>query len=315
VRAIPNGFSGKIGFLTAGFAAVLALVLPIRAFVGPAQWDRYSVLTPAGPEEPDAAVFRQINGLIYSSHRVTKREGSSGVIAQEYGTTVMSLQTTNNSELMFLHPGAQVTVHNKTGKLYQVSKEGETLDQIVATYYGKSRKAQDFKQAIVESNGLPGIALLVPYELGKGDALLLPHITVAFDTYHFPFKGGGWGRISSKFGMRYHPILHRFRFHDGFDIPKPWGTPVFPARNGIVVDTGWHGGYGLLIVVRHSNGETTRYGHLSKVYVHPGERVVRGKTLIGRVGSTGLSTGPHLHFEVRDRNGHPVNPAKKIGRS
>ena len=114
--------------------------------------------------------------------------------------------------------------------------------------------------------------------------------------------------------MRYHPILKRTRFHEGLDLPRPWGTPVYPARNGRVIRAGWSSGYGLLIVIRHSDGDTTRYGHLSKIYVKPGQLVSRGKTMIGRVGSTGLSTGPHLHFEVRDKYGHPINPMKEIGR-
>jgi murein DD-endopeptidase MepM/ murein hydrolase activator NlpD len=70
----------------------------------------------------------------------------------------------------------------------------------------------------------------------------------------------------------------------------------------------------MIIVIRHKGGETTRYGHLSKIYVKAGQLVQRGRTLIGRVGSTGLSTGPHLHFEVRDKNGRAVNPQTKIGR-
>ena len=80
-----------------------------------------------------------------------------------------------------------------------------------------------------------------------------------------------------------------------------------------VIEAGWHEGYGQLIEIRHKNGESTRYGHLSKIYVHPGQMVQANKTLIGRVGSTGLSTGPHLHFEIRDKNGKAVNPMASIG--
>ena len=102
--------------------------------------------------------------------------------------------------------------------------------------------------------------------------------------------------------------------HDGVDIAKPYGTPVYPARSGRVTQAGWHEGYGQLIEVRHPNGEVTRYGHLSKITIKVGDIVVRGKTMIGRVGSTGISTGPHLHFEVRDKNGKAKNPQTSIGR-
>ena len=81
-----------------------------------------------------------------------------------------------------------------------------------------------------------------------------------------------------------------------------------------MIDAGWNEGYGQLVVIKHNNGETTRYGHMSKIMVKPGDIVQRGKTMIGRVGSTGISTGPHLHFEVRDRNGKALNPTAKIGK-
>jgi murein DD-endopeptidase MepM/ murein hydrolase activator NlpD len=235
-------------------------------------------------------------------------------MAKIFHTTTMSLQTTNNDELLIINPGRKIIVHNKDGQLYEVKKATETLDQIVAKYHKDKAGALKFKEAVVVANDLPGAALVNEYEFTKGQRVLLPKVTVAFDTFHFPFQGWGWGKISSKFGSRYHPILKRTKMHDGLDIAKPWGTPVYPARTGKVMEAGWTEGYGMLIVIRHSDGSTTRYGHLSKIYVKSGDMVRQGKTLIGRVGSTGLSTGPHLHFEVRDKNGKAVNPQTKIGR-
>jgi len=124
----------------------------------------------------------------------------------------------------------------------------------------------------------------------------------------------GWTRISSGFGNRRHPILKYKKFHAGLDLPKPYGTPVYAARSGRVVQAGWREGYGNMVEVKHQDGASTVYGHLSLVSVSEGDWVTRGKSLLGKVGSTGLSTGPHLHFEVRDRAGHPVNPRAKIGR-
>jgi murein DD-endopeptidase MepM/ murein hydrolase activator NlpD len=111
-----------------------------------------------------------------------------------------------------------------------------------------------------------------------------------------------------------HPILKYRRRHEGLDLPKPFGTPVYAARSGRVIKAGWAEGYGNMVEVRHADGASTRYGHLSKVVVSEGQWVQRGKSLLGRVGNSGLSTGPHLHFEVRDRNGRAVNPRSKIGR-
>ena len=114
-------------------------------------------------------------------------------------------------------------------------------------------------------------------------------------------------RLSSKFGYRLDPFLHRQAFHAGVDFVADQGVDVHATAPGTVVSAGWSGGYGKLIEIRHADGVTTRYGHLSKILVSPGETVNAGDT-IGRVGSTGRSTGPHLHYETR-RAGEPVNPA------
>jgi murein DD-endopeptidase MepM/ murein hydrolase activator NlpD len=299
--------------------AALALLLPVcapaasGAAASARDWARFSVLTPAGPEEPDASVLRTVKRLLWAVHKVGKDETSAGRLAKLYGTTVMSLQTTNNDELYYsLRAGRRLVVHNRDGMLYEVKKDSETLDHIVARFKRGAQQTRQFKEWVVKANNLPGYALLDDYEFDKGDRVLLPGIQVSFDTYHYPVASVT--RFSSRFGMRYHPLLHAKRMHQGVDIPKPYGTPVRPARSGVVVDAGWHEGYGLLVVIRHVDGWTTRYGHLSKILVKPGQTVLRDRTVIGKVGSTGISTGPHLHFEVRDRNGIPINPTTKIGR-
>ncbi len=118
-------------------------------------------------------------------------------------------------------------------------------------------------------------------------------------------------RVSSGFGSRYHPLLHAWRHHEGVDFAAPYGTPVRATADGIVTRVGREdGGYGNVIDVRHVNGIRTRYGHLSGFArgLHTGERVEQGET-IGYVGSTGLSTGPHLHYEFLV-NGRPTNPRR-----
>ncbi len=115
-------------------------------------------------------------------------------------------------------------------------------------------------------------------------------------------------RISSYFGLRFHPILKRYRHHHGVDFAAPYGTPVSSIGDGVVVYAGWKGGYGKYIRIRHPNGYMSGYGHLSRIYVRRGQRVRQGQ-LIGRVGSTGLSTGPHLHFEIL-KDGRFVNPLR-----
>jgi murein DD-endopeptidase MepM/ murein hydrolase activator NlpD len=103
---------------------------------------------------------------------------------------------------------------------------------------------------------------------------------------------------TSSFGWRTHPISGSRRFHSGVDIGAPMGAPVVAAGSGIIVSSGWLGGYGKAVVIQHNGSQQTVYGHLSEVFVQPGQRIEQG-TVIGRVGSTGNSTGPHLHFEAR----------------
>jgi murein DD-endopeptidase MepM/ murein hydrolase activator NlpD len=114
------------------------------------------------------------------------------------------------------------------------------------------------------------------------------------------------GRLTSGFGERFHPILGYERFHAGLDLAAAAGTPIVAAADGKVMSAGWTGGYGQAVEIAHAGGIETKYGHMSRIAAYAGEVVHRGD-IIGYVGSTGLSTGPHLHFEVM-KNGRPVNP-------
>src|SRR5437762_7769125 len=120
-----------------------------------------------------------------------------------------------------------------------------------------------------------------------------------------------FSHISSRFGGRFHPILKRWRTHEGTDYAAAYGTPVRATADGVVTEAGRNGGYGNLIELRHANGIRTRYGHLSRFAkgLHVGQRVSQEQT-IGFVGSTGLSTGPHLHYEFLV-NGRATNPQRK----
>jgi murein DD-endopeptidase MepM/ murein hydrolase activator NlpD len=106
--------------------------------------------------------------------------------------------------------------------------------------------------------------------------------------------------ISSSFGYRTHPISGQTRFHQGTDIAAAEGTPVLAAYSGKVEVSGWFGGLGLAVVISHGDRHETRYGHMSEVLVKPGQYVKQG-SVIGLVGSTGFSTGPHLHFELWEK--------------
>ena len=114
--------------------------------------------------------------------------------------------------------------------------------------------------------------------------------------------------FSSNFGNRIDPFTGQQSFHEGIDFPALVGTPIVAAASGKVVFAGWHPEYGKLVEIDHGNGLVSRYAHCSQLFVKEGELVVRGQR-VASIGSTGRSTGPHLHFEVR-LNGVPQNPAR-----
>lgn len=304
----------RIAVLLLALAAPASTTVSANGSPEAVAFQRFSVLTPPGPEEPRPEILAKSRRLMYAEHRVQKGDGWIGHLAKSYGSTLAAFQATNNNEYVLMYPGMRMTVLNRDGQLYEVRKDSETLDGIISKFKVGTDERRKFKELVVRANNFPGVALLQPFEFERGDRVLIPGIRVSFDTYRFPFESQAAPRISSRFGSRYHPVLKRRRQHDGLDIPKPYGTPIYPARSGRVTEAGWHDGYGQLVIIKHNNGETTRYGHMSKTMVRVGDLVQRGKTMIGRVGSTGISTGPHLHFEVRDKHGKAVNPTTKIGK-
>jgi murein DD-endopeptidase MepM/ murein hydrolase activator NlpD len=116
----------------------------------------------------------------------------------------------------------------------------------------------------------------------------------------------GYTRVTSPFGWRMHPVLHVRKFHSGVDIGAPSGARIVAAGDGTVISAGYNSGYGNMTMIDHGNGLVSVYGHQSRISVSRGQHVTKGQT-IGAVGSTGMSTGPHLHFEVRV-NGEPRDP-------
>ena len=114
------------------------------------------------------------------------------------------------------------------------------------------------------------------------------------------------GEITSPFGWRVHPIVGTQRLHTGIDIGADYGDAIRAADGGVVIHADWMGGYGNAVIIDHGNGISTLYAHNSQLLVDEGQTVAKGQT-VARCGSTGYSTGPHLHFEVR-QNGSPVNP-------
>ncbi|OGR83215.1 MAG: hypothetical protein A2901_04140 [Elusimicrobia bacterium RIFCSPLOWO2_01_FULL_54_10] len=249
-------------------------------------------------------VIRNSKNLIVKRHEVKSNEWLEKV-AKNYGTYGHFLRSTNNLEDPVLRTRQLMIVYNKKGMVH-IAQGGEPIEQIIKTY----ERLGGRKKNILAQNAWDEIAQVHngTLILKEGAKLWIPSAQKSFPVL---FRPVAWSRISSGFGFRRHPVHKYKRFHDGFDMVAPHGSAVRASESGVVTFAGWQGGYGNMVEIRHKN-TTTRYGHLSKIEVQVGDRVDR-KHLIGRVGSTGISTGPHLHFEVRrNSDGKLQNPRKYL---
>lgn len=255
--------------------------------------------------EPEAKkVIRQLEVPIAKTYTVGRNEWLEK-IAKEFGVPSISIRSTNNLEDPSLRPGQQITAQNKEG-IMVTAKKDEPLESVIQTY----EKLRGKRDEILAANALDEITVLKEHQLylREGSTIWIPRAQKSFPWMSRPVF---WQRISSFFGFRKHPILKVRKFHDGYDMVAAYGAPVYAGEQGVVTYTGWLGGYGNAIEIRHAT-TSTRYGHLSKINVEVGQKVKR-KQLIGRVGSSGLSTGPHLHFEVwRNSDGKLQNPRKYL---
>ncbi|MBI38728.1 MAG: peptidase M23 [Leptospiraceae bacterium] len=194
-----------------------------------------------------------------------------------------------------LRPGQKLTIPNRPGLTYKIKKNDRIAK--VAEYY--SVKLEDIRK---DNPDVANLDLLKP-----GETIFLPNAKVPEPppTWFRPV----WGRTTSGYGWRIHPIYRYRQFHGGIDVAARY-TWIHSARNGVVTYAGWMGSYGRAIIIKHDNGLKTLYAHLSRINVRVGQSV-KGGQRIGVSGSTGMSTGPHLHFEVI-RNGKPVDPRRYI---
>ena len=237
-----------------------------------------------------------------------------------------------------LRPGAILRIPNQEGIFY-ILKKNETIEAVSKRYGVSMNKIRlvnvDKDVASLKAGDevfLPGArpeGLIEKAEPAKAAKVEKPAPkpakTAAKTPAPKPEKGevavrrakGGFrwpvmGRINSPFGWRTHPITRRKDFHTGIDIKANRNDPVKSAGSGKVIYSGWMGGYGKVLVIEHPNGQSTLYAHCSTLLAGKGANVTSGQ-LVAKVGTTGRSTGPHLHFEVRNGNS-PVNPIKYLSR-
>ncbi|MCL2146306.1 MAG: LysM peptidoglycan-binding domain-containing M23 family metallopeptidase [Synergistaceae bacterium] len=226
-----------------------------------------------------------------------------------------------------LHPKVVLRIPNQDGIFYKI-KSGDTVEKIAALYKVQVDRIKNVNPTLELSSLKPGSELFIPgarieaaspkeeksnKTAGKTNTRNQSSKSGKSNVKDSSFGSFRWpvaGKISSPFGWRRHPITRRNDFHSALDIRAARGTPIKASNGGQVAYAGWMSGYGKVVVVQHSNGYSTLYGHCSSISVNKGQYVSAGE-VIGRVGSTGRATGPHVHFELRQGN-RPVNPLQYL---
>ncbi len=210
------------------------------------------------------------------------RAGSNGVsvLARDTQITAYGLTVVGDSRLESL-TAAPLEEARELG--IPANSRIQTLES------GRGEDGLDYTRILINEQMMAWVATRDLAQLES-----LERTEVAGQSFITPVRG----RITGRVGMRFHPILRRRIYHAGTDYAAPIGTPVKAAAAGVVTFSGHAGGYGIMIQINHAGGVFTRYAHLSRAHVSEGQRVAQG-TLIGRVGNTGRSTGPHLHYERR----------------
>ena len=239
----------------------------------------------------------------WRQYRVQRGDSVSG-IAQKFGVSVGAVIASNNiSNARRLQEGAVLRIPNIDGVPYQI-KRGDSLSRISTLYNVPLEIILDVND-IKSDNITPGETLFIPG--GRMNDIDL-RLSLG-ESFIFPLPGRR--HVTSHFGMRRDPISGVPQFHNGVDFRANTGTTVMAAMDGVVsvVSESWL--YGKYIIISHSNGYKTLYGHLNSFSVKQGDRIARGRK-IGESGNTGYSTGPHLHFGVYDRNNRLVNPLQLL---
>jgi murein DD-endopeptidase MepM/ murein hydrolase activator NlpD len=279
-NAYPGGIPSELNELTPSSAVVTSLDL-----------NEYGVQTQRSDKPRDQV------------ENYTVKEGDTlARVADKYGVSVDTIKWSNDLKRDSLSIGQTLKIPPVTGIVHKV-REGETVQSIAKKYKTESQKIVNFP--------FNDFADLDTFALNVGQTLIVPDgvqpqaAAIAFVAPP-PIVAGGTGQLlwpTSGIVTQY-PVW----YHNAFDIANPGSPGVMAADNGVVVLVEYlRYGYGQHIVVDHGGGLSTLYAHLSEIYVKSGDRVARGQ-VIGRMGSTGRSTGTHLHFETR-RGGVTVNPA------
>jgi murein DD-endopeptidase MepM/ murein hydrolase activator NlpD len=228
-----------------------------------------------------------------------------GYIADKYNVTQDTIISVNNiKQSRLIQVGQYLKIPSMPGILYTVRTTGETPETIAKKYDVDADKIAKVNSLIKEVSLSAGASLFVP------DAELdwVTRQEINGDLFHRPIKNRYW--LSSPYGWRSSPFTGKRSFHGGMDMAANMGTPIYASLDGRVTTVAYNETYGNYVIITHHSGYKSLYAHMSKVTCKKGNFVYTN-TKIGEVGSTGLSTGPHLHFTIY-KNGKTVNPSSLI---
>lgn len=238
--------------------------------------------------------------LTYTSYRIRKGD-MIGVIAERFGLTQDTLISVNNiRQTRRIQIGEYIKVPSMPGILYTTKKDGETAASVAEKYQVSAQKTAAVNHLHEQGSLAAGTSLFVP------DAFMdwVTRQEINGDLFRRPLRARYY--VSSTFGWRRSPFTGKRTFHNGVDMASPAWTPVYAALAGTVTAAGFHSVYGNYVIVTHHSGYRTLYGHMVGIKARKGQSVDT-RTVLGWVGTTGLSTGPHLHFSVF-KYGSAVNP-------
>ncbi len=241
-----------------------------------------------------------IKSLKIVKYRVRKRDTLSS-IAQKYRLKLGTLISYNNiRDARRLSVGTLLEIPNRNGLKYRV-RRGDSLSGIATGFRVPLREILDWN-SLSSSIIQPGQELFIAGAVMNTNDLN----RVLGKLFIYPTRG----RLTSRFGMRHDPFTGIWRFHNGIDLANRIGTPVAAAMAGSVAMVGINPTYGRYVILRHPDGFQTLYAHLSRILISKGRRVSQNQ-IIGKMGTTGYSTGSHLHFSIF-KNGEPVDPLKYL---
>lgn len=292
------------------------------------------LLIPNGSGDVDATleeVLTRKGRVLAAKEQVTPVQVKKYTVAK--GDTLWSIASAENLEIDTLYgsnnlknpdmlrPGLVLRIPDQDGMFYVVCG-GDTIDTIAKRYGITADMIRQANAPEVTRTLAKGAEIFLPGARPEAVQDAAPKKTAATGSssrtttvastsgasrsYKWPVIG----KINSPFGWRRHPVTRRRDFHTGVDIKAPRGRSIKAAKGGRVEYSGWMGGYGRVVVIKHNDGNSTLYAHCNALSVRKGQTVAQGQQ-VGTVGTSGRTTGPHLHFEVRQGKG-PVNPLKLL---